>query len=77
MLSQEKRVVIRCSEDNARQMRAFVRAWPALDALVAGLHAEGLIQGMRAVTVTLQGPGEWVDQGLAAKLPQNGQEAPL
>lgn len=77
MLSKEKRVVIRCSADNARQMRAFVRSWPALDSLVAGLHADGLIEGMRAVTVTLQGPGEWVDQGLAAELPQNGREAAL
>ena len=68
MDSVEKRV-IRCTQDNAADMRALVRRWPALQSLVTGLQAEGMFPGLRGLTITLEGPREWVDQGLAAELP--------
>lgn len=65
------RRVIRATPDNAAALRAFVRAWPELHALVQQLQADGLFPGLRGLQITLTGAPQWAAQGLAAPLPEN------
>lgn len=65
------RRVIRATPENAAAMRAFVRAWPDLHALVQQLQADGLFPGLRGLQIGLVGAPEWVAQGLSAPLPEN------
>lgn len=62
---------------NAPEARALVQRWPALGGLVASLQAQGVFPGLRALTVTLTGPAEYVDGGLGAVMPQNAPQGVL
>lgn len=61
---EEVKRVIACTEENAAQMRAVVKQWPQLQALVSGLQAQGVFPGLRGVEVTLAGTQAVVDQGI-------------
>ena len=67
---------IRCTPENAPQMRQVVAHWPELDALVRNLQAQNLFPGLRALEITLQGDQSWCGKGLAALLPENAPQAP-
>jgi hypothetical protein len=62
---------IRCTPDNARDMQLAVKNWPELHALVQSLQAQDLFPGLRGLSITLTGPQQYVDRGLAALLPEN------
>lgn len=62
---------IRCTPENARDMQQVVKNWPELHDLVQSLQAHDLFPGLRALQITLTGPQEHLDKGLAALLPQN------
>lgn len=62
----ETKRVIACTEENATQMRAVVRQWPALHGLVTGLQAQGLFPGLRGLSVNLSGDAAVVAKGLDA-----------
>lgn len=57
---------IRCTPENAADMRHMVKTWPALHSLVQHLQAQGLFPGLRAITVTLTGDPATLAQGMAA-----------
>ena len=67
--------VIRCTQDNAREMQQAVKAWPELHALVQHLQAQDLFPGMRGLTITLTGSAELVGKGLAAVAEINAAKA--
>ena len=67
--------VIRCTQDNAREMQQAVKAWPELHALVQSLQAQDLFPGMRGLTITLTGSAELVGKGLAAVAEINAAKA--
>lgn len=62
---------IRCTPDNARDMQQVVKNWPQLHDLVQSLQSQNLFPGLRALQITLTGPQEQLDKGLAALLPEN------
>ena len=57
---------IRCTEHNVGQFRAMVKSCPRLTALVEDLQAQGFFPGLRSMTVTLEGPPEYLARGLSA-----------
>ncbi len=64
---QAKRV-IRCTPENAAEMRDLVKRWPQLDTLVHSLQGQGVFPGLQ---ITLTGTDEWVAQGLSAVASEN------
>jgi|GEM_PF-3429390 len=71
----QARAVIRCTPENAGDMRALVQRWPELNALVKGLQAQGLFPGLRALRITVTGDEKQVAKGLAGVMPQNAASA--
>jgi hypothetical protein len=76
----KKGQLIRCTPENAGQMRELVKAWPQLDDLVRHLMAAGHIQGLRSLSITLTGSAEQRAAGLdgaiqAARSQTNTQAA--
>jgi len=70
--------VIRCTPENAAEMRDLVKRWPELHDLVQSLQAQGLFPGLRGLQITLTGEKEWVERGLGAvmaKSPPNAFKA--
>lgn len=67
--------VIRCTEVNAHEFKAFIRRWPELRTLVLGLQAADLFPGLRGMQVTLVGGPEWVSRGVAAVASENAAVA--
>lgn len=67
---------IRCTPENAAQMQQVVKNWPELHRLVKHLQDQNHFPGLRAMQITLTGTQEYVDQGLAALLPENAPTAP-
>jgi len=65
---------IRCTPDNAREMQQMVKNWPQLHGLVQNLQAQGMFPGLRALSVTLTGPQEFVDGGIGAINQLNAQK---
>lgn len=63
--------VIRCTPENAAEMRSLVNRWPQLNALVRGLQAQGVFPGLRGLQVTLTGTDKFVAKGLGAVMPEN------
>lgn len=72
----EEKAVIRCNAENAGEVRALVRRWPELNALVESLQEQGVFPGLRALQITLTGSAEQVAKGLAGGLPENAPQAP-
>ena len=68
------RAVIRCTPENAGEMRALVQRWPELHALVQQLQAAQLFPGLRSLQISLTGAPQWVAQGLGAPLPENAPQ---
>jgi hypothetical protein len=68
----EVKKVIACTEENAAQVRQVVKQWPALHGLVAGLQAQGVFPGLRALQITLSGNEKVVGKGLDALTGENG-----
>lgn len=68
---------IRCTPDNAAQMQQIVKHWPDLHNLVNQLQAQNLFPGLRNLQITLTGPQDHLDKGLAALLPPNVPEPVL
>lgn len=73
-MSEVKKVVL-CTEENAAQVRQVVKQWPALHGLVAGLQAQGVFPGLRALQITLSGNEKVVGKGLDALTGENGMLA--
>lgn len=71
------RRVIGATPENAAQMRAAIRAWPELHALVQQLQADGLFPGLRGVQFGLTGAPEWVAGGLDSLAPQKTLAGPI
>ncbi len=67
--------LIRCTPENAGEMRALVQRWPELNDLVKGLQAQGLFPGLRALRITVTGSESQVAKGLAGVMPQNAASA--
>lgn len=67
--------VIRCTEENAKELAAVVKHWPELHDLVRSLQGAGLFPGLRALQITLTGSEEMVGKGLVALLPENAPVA--
>ena len=76
MTEKQAKAVIRCTPENAAEVRDLVKRWPELDSLVRGLQQQGLFPGLRALQITLTGSDEWVGKGVAAIQPQNAPVAP-
>lgn len=74
MVNEEKKV-IPCTPENAAQVRAVVKRWPQLHALVQSLQAAGHFPGLRSLRFTLTGHASYVEQGLAALLQENAATA--
>lgn len=66
---------IRCTPENANEVRALMGRWPELDGWVRGLHQAGLIDGLRSVQITLTGAESFVAKGLAAVKAENAPQA--
>lgn len=66
---------IKCTPENAHEVRALMGRWPELGGLVRGLHQAGLIDGLRDVQITLTGSENFVAKGLAAVRPENAPQA--
>ena len=66
---------IRCTQENAHEVRALMARWPEFGGLVRSLHKGGLIDGLRSVQITLTGSQEFVANGLAAVRPENAPQA--
>ena len=71
---QTKRV-IRCTPENAPEVRALVKRWPQLNTLVTSLQAQGVFPGLRGLQITLTGSEEFVGKGLAGVQPENAPNA--
>lgn len=50
------RARLRCTAENAAEMRDLVRSWPEMSALVASLQDQGVFPGLRGLTVEITGP---------------------
>ena len=74
MTEKQAKAVIRCTPENAAEMRDLVKRWPQLDGLVRDLQAQGMFPGLRALQITLTGPAEQVAKGLAGVMPENAPE---
>lgn len=59
---------IRCTPDNAAQVRAIVHAWPEAERLIAQLRKAELFPGLRSLTFTVEGTREECARGLATVL---------
>lgn len=77
MDGKEAKRVIRCTPENAADMRALVARWPELDLLVRSLQAQNLFPGLRALQITLSGPEEWVAKGVGAVMAENAPQAAI
>lgn len=66
---------IKCTQENAHEVRSLMGRWPELDGLVRGLHQAGLIDGLRSVQITLTGSENFVVKGLAAVKAENAPQA--
>lgn len=75
MTEKQAKAVIRCSPENASEMRDLVKRWPELDALVRGLQAQGMFPGLRSLQITLTGDEKKVAKGLAGVMPANAPNA--
>ena len=71
---QTKRV-IRCTPENAPEVRALVGRWPELNHLVRTLQDQNMFPGLRNVQITLTGSEEFVGKGLAGVRPENAPKA--
>lgn len=60
---------IRCTPDNVAEMRALVKAWPELHALVTAMQTQDLFAGLRGLQITLTGTPEYIAKGLGAVNP--------
>ncbi|MFV0410882.1 MAG: hypothetical protein ACK5LJ_14655 [Paracoccus sp. (in: a-proteobacteria)] len=69
--------VLACTPDNLADVRAAVRRWPELAALIGDLRAQGLFPGLRNIEFRLYGAPEWVAKGLDAIGAENAPSAPL
>lgn len=67
--------MIRCTQDNAADMRDLVKRWPQLDGLVRSLQAQGVFPGLRALQITLTGSETQVAKGLGGVMPKNAASA--
>ena len=77
MTEKQAKAVIRCTPENAAEVRDLVKRWPELDSLVRGLQAQGMFPGLRGLQITLTGREEWVGKGLGAVMAQNAPQAVL
>ena len=71
---QTKRV-IRCTPENAPEVRALVKRWPQLNTLVTSLQTQGVFPGLRGLQITLKGSEEFVGKGLAGVQAKNTPNA--
>ena len=74
-MTEQARKTIRCTQDNAHEVRALMARWPEFGGLVRSLHKGGLIDGLRSVQITLTGGENFVAQGLAAVKAENAPQA--
>ena len=74
-MTEPARKTIRCTQDNAHEVRALMARWPEFGGLVRSLHKGGLIDGLRSVQITLTGSENFVAQGLAAVMSENAPQA--
>lgn len=74
-MTEPARKTIRCTQDNAHEVRALMARWPEFGGLVRSLHKGGLIDGLRSVQITLTGSENFVAQGLAAVKAENAPQA--
>ena len=72
---QQATATIRCTQENAHEVRALMGRWTELDTLVRGLHQAGLVDGLRSVQITLTGSEEFVEKGLAGVKAENAPQA--
>lgn len=70
-----ERTTIRCTEANAPEFRALVKAWPELGDLVAQLQAQDLFPGLRGLSVTLPATQPRQPGAVGALAAQIAQEA--
>lgn len=63
--------LIRCTPENAGEMRDLVQRWPELNALVRSLQAQGLFPGLRALQIRLTGDEKQVAKGLPGVMAEN------
>lgn len=75
MTEKNTKAVIRCTPENAADMRDLVKRWPQLDTLVRGLQAQGMFPGLRSLQITLTGDEKQVAKGLAGVMPENAPNA--
>lgn len=71
MIEKDAKAVIRCTPDNAAEMRALVKRWPQLNTLVTSLQTQGVFPGLRGLQITLTGSEEFVGKGLVGVMPEN------
>ena len=74
-MTEPARKTIRCTQDNAHEVRALMARWPDFGGLVRSLHKGGLIDGLRSVQITLTGSENFVAHGLAAVKAENAPQA--
>lgn len=75
MTEKQAKAVIRCTPENAAEMRALVKRWPQLDSLVRSLQEQGVFPGLRGLQITLTGPEEQVGKGLVGVMAKNAPQA--
>ena len=73
-MTEQARKTIRCTQDNAHEVRALMARWPEFGGLVRSLHKGGLIDGLRSVQITLTGSENFMTQGLAAVKAENAPQ---
>jgi len=56
----------KCTQANAAQFRAIVKATPALDHIVTNLQQAGLFPGLRCMTITITAAPDLANQGPSA-----------
>lgn len=71
MTEKQAKAVIRCTPENAAEMRDLVKRWPQLDGLVRGLQEQGMFPGLRGLQITLTGDEKHVAKGLAGVMAEN------
>jgi hypothetical protein len=67
---------IRCTPDNEADFRALLAEWPELRAYVKDLHTDGLLSGLRAISITLTGTPAAVAGGVGAVRAARASMAP-
>lgn len=77
MIEKDAKAVIRCTPDNAAEMRALVKRWPQLNTLVTSLQTQGVFPGLRGLQITLTGSEEFVGKGLVGVMPENAAKPVL